>query len=153
MKKTAKELRPGDVLISEPNRVVLDTTSIGQQINVLTAELGGRVAAKLDGMNAATLVDVEPRLSPDHVDNLLMAARLWIEGGPPTEAHRKMVRNIIDAMIPPEPPTPQELAQALAAITEYASPESEGICWKDYDIAKSNAYAILNRARRAGLFK
>ena len=139
MKKTVKELRLGDVLCygdkGKPNRVVLDTARLGQQINVLTAELGGRAAVKLDGLSADTIVDVEPRINSEQIDILIMAARDWIEGRQPTEARREMLLLIIDRLVPPEPPTAQELAKALSR----------------FATGDDHVLNLIDRARRTGL--
>lgn len=160
MKKTVKELRPGDVLCygdhGAPNRVVLETSRCDQTVKILTAALGPIPRFTTDTLAADTLIEVEPRLNPDLVDDLIMAAREWIEGRPPTEAHRKMVRDIIDIMVPPMPPTPTELLDALAAVTKYAMLDPERLDSIDHAQAakaEKDAVALLNRARRAGLLK
>lgn len=160
MKKTVKELRAGDVLMygvdGAPNRVVLETASMDCRVNVATVALGPYNAPKIDTLHADTIVEVEPRLNPDHVDNLIMAAREWIEGRPPTEAHRKMVREIIDIMVPHVPPTLDEVLAALAAVTKYAMIDVERLDGGEFakgDAAEKIAESVLNRARRAGMIK
>lgn len=66
------------------------------------------------------------------------------------------VRDLVDRLDPPAPPTMDEVLSACAAMAKWINLDLSRLNddeRRSIDEAESNATAILNRARRAGVIK
>jgi hypothetical protein len=161
MKKAIKDLQPGDILPAtapgEPVRVVLMIAPVeGVEYVFHTVALGLRMDQpwSFDTQPQAikarpdTLVDVEPRVSAYELESLILIARNWIKGEPPTITARNAAQEIVNKLSPPNPPTYEELLDAVRDLTGSSAPGST-----DHPKSLSRGLDLINRARNAGVLK
>lgn len=158
MKKLAKDLRRGDVVIGALNaepprrpdltpleRVVVAVTQNGPSVFVQLATPGGVERAVAQHPEAK--IEVEARdLTPaqQHADALVDMLRAMLTVGAIANVAPD-VRALLDKIDPPKPPTLEEALALLAETRDELNPLSQG--------HGARVGALIERARRAGVLK
>lgn len=152
MKKAVKDLRPGDILPGMVTRVVLRVI-LGMASGVVTiysTPFGEPDSQPMPPQHftEGESIEVEPRVTPKELDQLLEIARAYVANVSASITERNLAQDLVNKLSPPNPPTYEELLDVVRRMCEPPRAYAEGQATPFSDCAK-----LAERARNAGLLK
>jgi hypothetical protein len=159
MKKSVKDLQPGDIVtitgigyIEPSTQIILAARPAMHptyyEFDMYHLEKG---ACWTNSAPGDMLVDVkgEPRLvTPEELAQLIMIANAYAAGIAPGVEARKQAADLANKLSPPNPPTYEELLEVVRLLTEPPRAYADG---EESNFEKG--FKLIKRARNAGLIK